>query len=49
MTVGNLGLTDREENQIVNGVHRSATLLGRGRVLRKINRSMRLGPARNGV
>jgi len=31
------------------GVHRRATLLGRRRALVKINRSMRLGPARNGV
>jgi glutathione reductase (NADPH) len=31
------------------GVHRRATLLGRRRVLRKIKRSMRLGPARNGI
>jgi glutathione reductase (NADPH) len=31
------------------GVHRRATLLGRRRVLRKIKRNMRLGPARNGI
>src|SRR5271169_4367293 len=33
----------------LRGVHRSATLLGRQRVLVKIKRSMRPEPARNGV